>query len=76
MKTKYYHYFISYCYTDVDQNVRLGMADITSLNKIKSFDDILNVIYTQLRENMVSQKISYNSDIIILNYQLICDEPY
>lgn len=64
---KLYHYFVSCLLSDGTYI----MVDCSRLKKISSFDDIVKM------RDFIAKKSNWDPcDLIILNYQLICDEPY
>lgn len=65
-----YHYFVSYFYlTDNNTTPSIGMSEIVGISKIKSYKD-LEAITSGIAEKLKVEQVT------ILNYQLICEEPY
>lgn len=64
MKKKYYHYFVSFVFSNASGMPDLGMALYSSISKIRSYDDILKMALNLEKE--------FNgSHLVILNYRLM-----
>ena len=65
-----YHYFVSY-FSQTANNTMLsiGMYVVDSISKIESFEDIQKIA------SQIAEKLNIEQ-VIILNYQLIREEPY
>ena len=65
-----YRYFVSY-FSQTDNNIMpsIGMCEVCYISKIESFEDIKKIA-SQIAENLNIEQV------IILNYQLIREEPY
>ncbi len=59
-----YHYFVSYF-----SQTAIGMCVVYSISKIESFEDIQKIA------SEIAEKFNIEQ-VIILNYQLIREEPY
>ena len=64
-----YHYFVSYLALENDQFLSAGMIDYHNCTKIESFEDIKKMT-SEIAESLNVEKI------LILNYNLIREEPY
>lgn len=65
-----YHYFVSF-FSQTANNTMLsiGMCSVDFISKIESFEDIKKIA------SQISEKFNIEQ-VIILNYQLIREEPY
>lgn len=66
-----YHYFVSYFFSQTANNTMpsIGMCVVDSISKIESFEDIQKIA------SQIAEKLNFEQ-VIILNYQLIREEPY
>lgn len=64
-----YHYFVSYLTFENGHFLSAGMIDYYNYAKIESFEDIKNMT-SEIAESLNVE------EVIILNYQLIREEPY
>ena len=64
-----YHYFVSYLTFENGHFSSAGMSDYYNYPKIESFEDIKNMT-SEIAESLNVEQV------IILNYQLIREEPY
>ncbi len=64
-----YHYFVSYLTFENGHFLSAGMSDYYNYAKIESFEDIKNMT-SEIAESLNVEQV------IILNYQLIREEPY
>lgn len=62
-----YHYFVSF-FSQTANNT-IGMCSVDFISKIESFEDIKKIA------SQISEKLNIEQ-VIILNYQLIREEPY